>query len=85
MTLQGNDIRNNLVHTTPNNRNLLILEIIKNKSMLKNLITHINNNIHTFSYNTLYILIQVFTRFQEEAINESMDILVKLSDEITSL
>ena len=82
MTLHGNDIRNNLIHTTPKNRDLLILEIIKNKSMLKNLITHINNNIHTFRYNTLYILIQVFTRFQEEAIGESMDILVKLSDEI---
>ena len=43
MTLHGNDIRNNLIHTTPKNRDLLILEIIKNKSMLKNLITHINN------------------------------------------
>ena len=32
--------------------------------------------------NTINILIQVFTRFQEEAIAESMDILVQLSKKI---
>ena len=78
----GNNIRNNLVHTTPHNRHLLILQIIKNKSMLNNLIIHINKNIHTFSNNTLHILIHVFTRFQEEAIPESMDVLLKLSKQL---
>ena len=38
--LSGNNIRNNLVHTTSKNRDLLILEIIQNKSMLNNLIIH---------------------------------------------
>lgn len=82
MTLSGSDIRNNLIHTTQKNRDLLILKIIKNKAMLTNLITHINKHIHTFRYNTLNILIKVFTRFQEEAIPESMDILLKLSHAI---
>ena len=50
--------------------------------MLNNLITHINKNINTFGYNTLNILIYVFTRFQEEAITESMDILLKLSEKL---
>lgn len=78
----GNNIRNDLVHNTPYNRHILILEIIKNKTMLNNLIIHINKNIHTFSYNTLDILIHAFTRFQEEAIPESMDILLKLSKQL---
>ncbi len=78
----GNNIRNNLVHTTSHNRHLLILKIIQNKSMLDNLIIHINKNINTFSYNTLNILIQVFTRFQEEAIPESMNTLLKLSKQL---
>ena len=80
--LSGNNIRNYLVHNTPHNRHLLILEIIKNKSMLSNLIIHINKNIHTFNNNTLHILIHVFTRFQEEAIQGSMDILLKLSKQL---
>jgi hypothetical protein len=79
MPLSGSNIRNNLIHNTQKNRNLLILKIIKNKSMLTSLIAHINKYIHTFRYNTLNILIKVFTRFQEEAIPESMDILLKLS------
>tara|TARA_Y100000741_G_scaffold185901_1_gene141282 strand:- start:3942 stop:4199 length:258 start_codon:yes stop_codon:yes gene_type:complete len=78
----GNNIRNDLVHNTPHNRHLLILEIIKNKSMLNDLIIHINKNIHTFSNNTLHMLIHAFTRFQEEAISESMDILLKLSQQL---
>ena len=78
----GNNIRNHLVHTTTHNRHLLILKIIQNKSMLDNLIIHINKNINTFSYNTLNILIHVFTRFQEEAISGSMNILLKLSKKI---
>ena len=77
--MSGKNIRNNLVHTTEYNRHLLILEIIKNKDMLNNLIIHIKRNIDSFSNNTINILIQVFTRFQEEAIAESMDILVQLS------
>lgn len=80
--LSGNNIRNNLVHTTSHNRHLLILKIIKNKSMLNNLIIHINKNIHTFTHYTLNILKHVFTRFQEEAIPESMDILLKLSKQL---
>lgn len=81
----GNDIRHNLVHTTSHNRHLLILKIIQNKSMLNNLIIHINKNINTFSYNTLNILIYVFTRFQEEAIPESMNILLKLSKQLKKI
>ena len=81
----GNNIRNNLVHNTPYNRHLLILQIIKNKSMLDNLIIHINKNINSFSYNTKNILIQVFTRFQEEAIPESMDVLLKLSKQLKKI
>ena len=77
--MSGNNIRNNLVHNTEYNRHLLILEIIKDKDMLNNLIIHIKRNIDSFSNNTINILIQVFTRFQEEAIAESMDILVELS------
>ena len=50
--------------------------------MLDNLIIHINKNINTFSYNTLNILIHVFTRFQEDAIQGSMDILLKLSKQL---
>lgn len=80
--LSGNNIRDNLVHNTPHNRHLLILQIIKNKSMLNNLIIHINKNIHTFSNNTLHMLIHAFTRFQEEAISGSMDILLKLSKQL---
>ena len=76
--LSGNNIRHNLVHTTSHNRHLLILKIIQNKSMLDNLIIHINRNIDSFSNNTINILIEVFTRFQEEAIPESMNILLKL-------
>ena len=53
--------------------------------MLNNLIIHINNNIDSFSTNTLNVLIQVFTRFQEEAIPESMDILLKLSNQLEKL
>jgi len=78
----GNDIRYDLVHNTPYNRDILILQIINNKFMLNNLILHINKNIYTFSYNTLNILIYVFTRFQEEAISVSMDILLKLSKQL---
>ena len=77
--MSGSNIRNNLVHNTEYNRHLLILEIIKDKDMLNNLIIHIKRNIDSFSNNTINILIQVFTRFQEEAIAESMDILVELS------
>ena len=77
--MSGSNIRNNLVHNTSYNRHLLILEIIKDKDMLNNLIIHIKRNIDSFSNNTINILIQVFTRFQEEAIAESMDILVELS------
>ena len=80
--LSGNNIRNNLVHNTPHNRHLLILQIIKNKLMLNDLIIHINKNIDSFSYNTINILSHVFTRFQEEAIKESMDILLKLSQKL---
>ena len=80
--LSGNNIRNNLVHATSKNRNLLILQIIQNKFMLNDLIIHINDNIDSFSTNTLNILIQVFTRFQEEAIQESMDILLILSKQL---
>jgi len=83
--LSGNNIRNNLVHATSKNRDLLILQIIQNKSMLNNLIIHINNNIDSFNTNTLNILVQVFTRFQEEAIPESMDILLKLSNQLENL
>tara|TARA_B100000401_G_scaffold337792_1_gene236381 strand:+ start:1077 stop:1346 length:270 start_codon:yes stop_codon:yes gene_type:complete len=83
--LSGNNIRNNLVHATSKNRNLLILQIIQNKFMLNDLIIHINNNIDSFSTNTLNILIQAFTRFQEEAIKESMDILLKLSNQLENL
>ena len=77
--MSGNNIRNNLVHNTSYNRHLLILEIIKDKDMLNNLIIHIKRNIDSFGNNTINILIQVFTRFQEEAIAESIDILVQLS------
>ena len=80
--MSGKNIRNNLVHNTSYNRHLLILEIIKDKDMLNNLIIHIKRNIDSFSNNTINILIQVFTRFQEEAIAESMDILVQLSKKI---
>ena len=45
MSLSGNNIRNNLIHSTTQNRHLLILEIIKNNVMLKNLIAHINKGI----------------------------------------
>tara|TARA_B100001094_G_C18104105_1_gene757424 strand:+ start:1128 stop:1391 length:264 start_codon:yes stop_codon:yes gene_type:complete len=83
--LSGNNIRNHLVHTSKYNRHLLILQIINNKSMFINLIKHINNNITTFNYNTLNILIQVFTRFQEEAIPQSMDILILLSNQIKNI
>ena len=78
----GNDIRYDLVHNTPHNRHILILQIINNKYMLNNLIIHINKNIHTFNNNTLNILIHVFTRFQEESISVSMDILLKLSKQL---
>tara|TARA_Y100000741_G_scaffold247549_1_gene190204 strand:+ start:1967 stop:2230 length:264 start_codon:yes stop_codon:yes gene_type:complete len=80
--LSGNNIRNNLVHATSKNRHLLILQIIQNKSMLNDLIIHINDNIDSFSTNTLNILIQAFTRFQEEAIQESMDVLLILSKQL---
>lgn len=83
--LSGNNIRHNLVHTTSHNRHLLILKIIQNKSMLNNLIIHIKRNIDSFSNNTINILIQVFTRFQEEAIAESMDILLKLSKQLKKI
>ena len=83
--LSGNNIRNNLVHNTPHNRHLLILQIIKNKLMLNDLIIHINKNIDSFSYNTINILSHVFTRFQEEAIQESMDILLKLSQKLKKI
>jgi hypothetical protein len=83
--ISGSDLRNKLVMLCRKNKwedyHNLTNDIIKNKNLTKEFLYHLQNEINLQTYkssfrdNTLLCLEPCLTRFQEEAIPESMDYL----------
>lgn len=78
--MSGSDIRNYIKQLWKYDKNryneltYYLLEYDK-EDVRNKLIEHCNKNKHTFNKETLKSLLKVFTRFQEEAIQESMTFL----------
>lgn len=73
----GSDIRNLLVQDIKKKGfqpdNAILLSILNDTDALNKFFGHIKRNHTTFSKKTKQILLKVMIRFQEEAVQESMD------------